>query len=108
MLFCCLLNILVFLFPVQAEKNELRDEKQRLKAEKERLEQHVRAMSAQPAGFLPHPSALSPALNMQGQATAASNKLMPFISYPGVGMWQMIPSTTLDTSHDHVLRSPVA
>lgn len=105
----CLLNILVFLFPVQAEKNELRDEKQRLKAEKERMELHVRAMGAQPAGFLPpQPSSLSPALNVQGQATAASSKLMPFISYPGVGMWQMIPQATLDTSQDHVLRPPVA
>ncbi|KAF3443750.1 hypothetical protein FNV43_RR13440 [Rhamnella rubrinervis] len=94
---------------LKAEKNELREEKQRLKAEKERLEQHVRAMSAQPAGFLPpHPSALSPAINVQGQATAASNKLIPFISYPRVGMWQMVPPATLDTSQDHVLRPPVA
>ncbi|XP_048327210.2 transcription factor ILR3 [Ziziphus jujuba] len=90
---------------LKAEKNELRDEKQRLKAEKERLEHQVRAMSRQP-GFLPHPPAVSSALNMQGPASGS--KLMPFISYPCVTMWQMMPPSTVDTSQDHVLRPPVA
>ncbi|GMP66947.1 hypothetical protein CsSME_00027095 [Camellia sinensis var. sinensis] len=88
---------------LKAEKNELRDEKQRLKEDKEKLEQQVKAMSAQP-GFLPHPSAVPAA--SQGQA--AGNKLMPFIGYPGVAMWQFIPSAVRDTSQDHVLRPPVA
>lgn len=90
---------------LKAEKNELRDEKQRLKADKDKLEQQVKAMSAQP-GFLPHPSAVPAAFGAQGQA--AGNKLMPFIGYPGVAMWQFIPSAVRDTSQDHVLHPPVA
>ncbi|XP_058210676.1 transcription factor ILR3-like [Rhododendron vialii] len=91
---------------LKAEKNELRIEKQRLKEEKEKVEQQVKAMTAQP-GFLPHPSAAMPAgYGAQGQA--ADNKLMPFISYPGVAMWQFIPPSVRDTSQDHVLRPPVA
>ncbi|GAY66686.1 hypothetical protein CUMW_250780 [Citrus unshiu] len=76
---------------LKAEKNELRDEKQRLKADKEKLEQQVKAMSA-PSGFLPHPSSI--------------NKLVPFIGYPGVAMWQFMPPVAVDTSQDHVLRPP--
>ncbi|CAL5391291.1 unnamed protein product [Camellia sinensis] len=74
---------------LKAEKTELRDEKQRLKAEKEKLEQQVKGMSAQPG-------------------MSASDKLMPFIGYPGVAMWQFIPPTVRDTSQDHVLHPPVA
>ncbi|OIV99166.1 hypothetical protein TanjilG_19662 [Lupinus angustifolius] len=50
----------------------------------------------------------------QGQATFAAqgqapgNKLVPFISYPGVAMWQFMPPASVDTSQDHVLRPPVA
>ncbi|XP_057506484.1 transcription factor ILR3-like [Actinidia eriantha] len=91
---------------LKAEKNELRDEKQRLKADKEKLEQQVKSMSAQP-GYMPHPSAVSAAaFGDQGQA--AGNKLMPFIGYPGVAMWQFIPPAVRDTSQDHVLHPPVA
>ncbi|XP_059661948.1 transcription factor ILR3-like isoform X2 [Cornus florida] len=90
---------------LKAEKNELRDEKQRLKEDKEKLEQQVKAMSAQP-GFLPHLSAMPAALAAQRQA--AGNKLMPFIGYPGVAMWQFMPPAVVDTSQDHVLRPPVA
>ena len=86
---------------LQAEKNELRDEKQKLKADKEKLEQQVKSVSALP-GFLPHPSAT---FGAEGQA---ANKLMPFIGYPGVAMWQFIPPSVRDTSQDHVLRPPVA
>ncbi|THG01393.1 hypothetical protein TEA_013431 [Camellia sinensis var. sinensis] len=74
---------------LKAEKTELRDEKQRLKAEKEKLEQQVKGMSAQPG-------------------MSAGDKLMPFIGYPGVAMWQFIPPTVRDTSQDHVLHPPVA
>nr|WIE96082.1 basic helix-loop-helix transcription factor [Loropetalum chinense var. rubrum] len=90
---------------LKAEKNELRDEKQRLKADKEKLEQQVKSIGAQPS-FLPHPSAMSAAFAAQGQA--GGNKLMPFISYPGVAMWQFMPPAAVDTSQDHVLRPPVA
>lgn len=90
---------------LKAEKNELRDEKQRLKAEKEKLEHQVKALGAQP-GFLPHPSALGEAYSAQRQA--AGNKLMPFVSYPGVAMWQYMQPAIVDTSQDHVLRPPVA
>ncbi|KAF8016370.1 hypothetical protein BT93_H1775 [Corymbia citriodora subsp. variegata] len=90
---------------LKAEKNELRDEKQRLKAEKEKLEHQLKAMSGQPS-FLPPPSAIPPAFATQGQAPG--NKLVPFIGYPGVAMWQFMPPATVDTSQDHVLRPPVA
>ncbi|PIA58473.1 hypothetical protein AQUCO_00500425v1 [Aquilegia coerulea] len=90
---------------LKSEKNELRDEKQRLKAEKEKLEQQVKAMSSQPS-FLPHPSAIPAAYAAHGQAPG--NKLMPFVGYPGVAMWQFMPPAAVDTSQDHVLRPPVA
>ena len=90
---------------LKAEKNELRDEKQRLKAEKEKLEMQVKSMNAQPA-FLPPPPAIPAAFAPQGQAPG--NKLVPFISYPGVAMWQFMPPAAVDTSQDHVLRPPVA
>ncbi|GMJ05539.1 basic Helix-Loop-Helix 105, iaa-leucine resistant3 [Hibiscus trionum] len=87
---------------LKAEKNELRDEKQRLKADKEKLEQQVKAVSAGPG----LPPAISSALAAQGQA--AGNKLMPFIGFPSVAMWQFMPPAAVDTSQDHVLRPPVA
>lgn len=88
---------------LKAEKNELRDEKQRLKVEKEKLEQQLKAMNAQPA-FLPHP----PTIPYAAQAQAGGNKLVPFIGYPGVAMWQFMQPAAVDTSQDHVLRPPVA
>lgn len=90
---------------LKAEKNELRDEKQKIKADKEKLEQQVKAFSAQPS-FMPHPSTLGAAFSAQGQA--AGSKLMPFVGYPGVAMWQFMPPAVVDTTQDHVLRPPVA
>ncbi|KAF7822858.1 transcription factor ILR3-like [Senna tora] len=90
---------------LKAEKNELRDEKQRLKAEKEKLEQQLKAINAQPS-FMPPPPAIPAAFAAQGQAPGS--KLVPFISYPGVAMWQFMPPAAVDTSQDHVLRPPVA
>ncbi|KAK7312900.1 hypothetical protein VNO77_37139 [Canavalia gladiata] len=90
---------------LKAEKNELRDEKQRLKAEKEKLEQQLKSLNAQPS-FVPPPAAIPAAFAAQGQAHG--NKLVPFISYPGVAMWQFMPPAAVDTSQDHVLRPPVA
>ncbi|KAG5596892.1 hypothetical protein H5410_038124 [Solanum commersonii] len=91
---------------LKAEKNELRDEKQRLKEEKENLEQQVKSLASKP-GFLSHPSAMGAAFTAQGQV-AAGNKLMPFIGYPSVAMWQFMQPAVVDTSQDHVLRPPVA
>lgn len=89
----------------KAEKNELRDEKQRLKAEKDNLEQQLKASTSQP-GFLHHPPPLPAAFPAPGQVVGS--KLMPFMGYPGVSMWQFLPPAAVDTSHDHVLRPPVA
>ncbi|KAF8016372.1 hypothetical protein BT93_H1777 [Corymbia citriodora subsp. variegata] len=90
---------------LKAEKNELRDEKQRLKAEKEKLEHQLKATNAQPS-FLPPPPAIPAAFATQGQAPG--NKLVPFLGYPSVAMWQFMPPAAVDTSQDHVLRPPVA
>ncbi|OIT02869.1 PREDICTED: transcription factor ILR3-like [Nicotiana attenuata] len=90
---------------LKAEKNELRDEKQRLKEEKENLEQQVKNLASKP-GFLSHPSAMGAAFTAQGQV--AGNKMMPFIGYPSVAMWQFMQPAVVDTSQDHVLRPPVA
>ncbi|MED6176069.1 Transcription factor ilr3 [Stylosanthes scabra] len=85
---------------LKAEKNELRDEKNRLKVEKENLEQQFKMPNVQPS-FVPH---APPAAKAQG----ASQKLIPFISYPGIAMWQFMPPAAVDTSKDHLLRPPVA
>lgn len=90
---------------LKAEKNELRDEKQRLKIEKDKLEQKVNSMNSQPS-YLGHPTAMRAAFAPQDQASG--NKLMPFVGYPSVAMWQFMPSSVVDTSQDHVLRPPVA
>ncbi|XP_022140291.1 transcription factor ILR3-like [Momordica charantia] len=91
---------------LKVEKNELRDEKQRLRAEKEKLELQIKAANTQAADVQRPPSALSAAFTAQGQA--AGNKLMPFIGYPGIAMWQFLPPAAIDISQDHVLRPPVA
>ncbi|XP_059661343.1 transcription factor ILR3-like [Cornus florida] len=90
---------------LKEEKNELRDEKQKIKAEKEKLEQQVKALSTQP-GFMPHPAAIPSPFAAPGQVVGG--KLMPFIGYPGVPMWQFMPPASVDTSQDHALRPPVA
>lgn len=53
-------------------------------------------MNTQPS-FLT-PPAIPAAFAAQGQAPG--NKLMPFISYPGVAMWQFMPPAAVDTSQD--------
>ncbi|KAL4310001.1 hypothetical protein GQ457_01G005570 [Hibiscus cannabinus] len=92
---------------LKAEKNELRDEKQRLKAEKEKLELQLKAMNAQPSFMPPAPPAIAAAFTA-APGQAPGNKLVPFIGYPGVAMWQFMPPAQVDTSQDHVLRPPVA
>ncbi|KAM0005992.1 putative transcription factor bHLH family [Helianthus debilis subsp. tardiflorus] len=91
---------------LKAEKNELRDEKQRLKVEKDMLEQQVKSINGGQPGYLAHPAAMRAAFAAQDQAVG--NKLMPFVSYPSVAMWQFMPSSVVDTTQDHVLRPPVA
>lgn len=83
---------------LKAEKNELREEKQRLKAEKDSLEQKIEAFSSQSSFLRAFPA--------PGQVVGS--KLVPFMGYPGVGMWQFLPPAAVDTSQDHVLRPPVA
>ncbi|KAK3188230.1 hypothetical protein Dsin_027791 [Dipteronia sinensis] len=90
---------------LKCEKNELRDEKQRLKTEKENLDRQVKALSSQPS-YLPHPPAIPAPFSAPGQVV--SGKLVPFVGYPGVSMWQFMPPAAVDTSQDHVLRPPVA
>ncbi|KAJ4837151.1 hypothetical protein Tsubulata_015894 [Turnera subulata] len=90
---------------LKAEKNELRDEKQRLKAEKENLENQMKTLSTAP-NFLPHPPAI-PA-QFPAPAQVIGSKLVPFVGYPGVSMWQFMQPAVVDTSQDHVLRPPVA
>ncbi|KAL6343574.1 hypothetical protein AAG906_024939 [Vitis piasezkii] len=83
-----------------AEKNELREEKLLLKADKERIEQQMKAISAPAAGFWPtYPAATH---------HTGANKSAVFPSYGLFPMWQYIPSSALDTSHDHELRPPAA
>ncbi|XP_045806658.1 transcription factor bHLH115-like isoform X2 [Trifolium pratense] len=86
---------------LKAEKNELRDEKNKLKLDKEKLEQQVKLTSV-------HSSFLSNAMAVKGQTASANHKLMPFIGYPGISMWQFMSPATVDTSQDHLLRPPVA
>ncbi|KAK8633480.1 hypothetical protein V6N13_014325 [Hibiscus sabdariffa] len=91
---------------LKAEKNELRDEKQRLKSEKEKLELQLKAMNMQPS-FMP-PAPAIPAAFATTQGEVPGNKLVPFIGYPGVAMWQFVPPASMDTSQDQALHPPVA
>ncbi|KAL9262764.1 Transcription factor ILR3-like protein [Drosera capensis] len=90
---------------LKAEKIELRDEKQRLKSEKEKLELRLKSVNTQP-GFPTPPPAIPAAF--AAQPPPAGSKLVPFVSYPGVAMWQFLPPAVVDTSQDHVLCPPVA
>lgn len=87
-------------FPLQqVEKNELREEKLTLKADKERMEQQLKTLAIPAAGFVPgHPAAYH----------AGPNKMAVFPSYGLVPMWQYLPPSSRDTSHDHELRPPAA
>ncbi|KAF5775486.1 putative helix-loop-helix DNA-binding domain superfamily [Helianthus annuus] len=86
---------------LKAEKNELREEKLVLKAEKAKMEQQVKSMTSNipPPGFMaPHPAAFQ----------AGANKMPVFPGYGYNPMWQYLPPSTCDTSHDHELRPPAA
>ncbi|KAD6453279.1 hypothetical protein E3N88_07984 [Mikania micrantha] len=86
---------------LKVEKNELREEKLLLKAEKAKIEQQVKSMTNNlpPPGFMtPHPAAFH----------AGTNKMAVFPGYGYVPMWQYLPQSMCDTSHDHELRPPAA
>ncbi|KAM0001855.1 putative transcription factor bHLH family [Helianthus debilis subsp. tardiflorus] len=86
---------------LKAEKNELREEKLVLKEVKAKLEQQVKAMTNNipPPGFMaPHPAAFQ----------AGANKMPVFPGYGYIPMWQYLPQSSCDTSHDHELRPPAA
>lgn len=99
---------------LKVEKNELRDEKTRLKADKERLEQHVKAMTAPPPPFMPHPMVLhptvaaNPASAAQTRTATKKGAPTPFSPYPCMTMWQWLPPAVLDTTQDTKLWSPNA
>ncbi|CAN8243748.1 unnamed protein product [Cochlearia groenlandica] len=94
---------------LKTEKTEVREEKQRLKTDKEKLEQQLQAMNVpQPSFFPAHPPMMPAAFASAPQGHTPGNKMVPFMSYPGVAMWQFMPPASVDTSQDHVLRPPVA
>ncbi|MFS8025956.1 putative transcription factor bHLH family [Helianthus anomalus] len=84
---------------LKVEKTELRDEKQKLKAEKERLEQQIKTFTRPPAtsAFFPYP-----------QSPIVDGKFVPVMGYHGVPMWPFASVPAVDTSEDHILRSPLA
>nr|GMD05200.1 transcription factor ILR3-like [Ipomoea batatas] len=87
-----------------AEKNELKDEKQKLKEEKGKLELQLKALNSRP-GFLPHPPAT--AVPFPAPHPLVGGKLVPFVGYPGIPMWQFAAPAVIDTPEDHSL-PPVA
>ncbi|KAG8385694.1 hypothetical protein BUALT_Bualt03G0071700 [Buddleja alternifolia] len=98
-------NLQAKVIELKTEKTELRDEKLKLKAEKEKIEQRVKALST-PPGFLAHPPPIHAPFAAPSQVVGS--KLVPFVGYPGIPMWQLMPPTAVDTSEDHALRPPVA
>ncbi|XP_024961887.1 transcription factor ILR3-like [Cynara cardunculus var. scolymus] len=95
-------DMVVKINELKVEKNELRDEKQKLKADKERLEQQLKACCAPPTAFYP------PAHPVMQMPPAVGGKFMPIMGFQGVPMWPFATPTAVDTSKDHVLRSPLA
>ncbi|KAF1896644.1 hypothetical protein Lal_00034343 [Lupinus albus] len=85
---------------LKAEKKELREEKLVLKADKERVEKHLKGFSIPHAGFMPPPHVAA--------YQAGMNKMAVYPNYGYVPMWQYLPISTRDTSHDHELRPPAA
>ncbi|CAL0303196.1 unnamed protein product [Lupinus luteus] len=85
---------------LKAEKKELREEKLVLKADKEKIEKHLKGFSIPHAGFMPPPHVAA----YQG----GMNKMAVYPNYGYIPMWQYLPLSTTDTSHDHELRPPAA
>ncbi|KAF5804194.1 putative transcription factor bHLH family [Helianthus annuus] len=100
-------DLLVKINELKVEKNELRDEKQKLKSEKEKLEQQLKAACCHP----PPPAFYPPVMPVPCPGPpppVGGNKFVPFMGYQGVPMWQFASPAAVDTSKDHVLRSPLA
>lgn len=97
---------------LKADKNELREEKQWLKEEKQKMEMQLKSVTAAsapaPAGFISphHPPAAYHHHAHPHPAEMSKMALVP--SYGVYPMWHYLPSTTRDTSRDHVLRPPAA
>ncbi|TKY53707.1 dimerization protein [Spatholobus suberectus] len=86
---------------LKEEKNELREEKLVLKADKERIEKQLKALPIAPAGFMPPPVAAAYQAGVNKMAVYPTN-------YGYIPMWQYLPPSARDTSHDHELRPPAA
>ena len=71
-----------------------------MKADKERIETQLKAMPISASGFMPPP----PVAAYQ----AGLNKMAVYPNYGYIPMWQYLPSSARDTSHDHELRPPAA
>ncbi|KAL2925668.1 Transcription factor ILR3 [Bienertia sinuspersici] len=76
---------------LKAEKNVLGDEKYVLVSEKEEIEQKIRVPTSYAVTY-----------------QAIGGKLMPFVNYSNVPLRQFVSQGIIDTTHDHVLRPPVA
>ncbi|XP_076948758.1 transcription factor ILR3-like [Bidens hawaiensis] len=102
-------DLLVKINELKVEKNELRDEKQKLKSEKERLEQQLKTACCHPppAAYYPPVHPVMP-VPVPGPAPVGGNKYIPYMGFQGVPMWQFASPAAVDTSKDHVLRSPLA
>ncbi|PWA79264.1 Myc-type, basic helix-loop-helix (bHLH) domain-containing protein [Artemisia annua] len=101
-------DLLVKINELKVEKNELRDEKQKLKTDKERLEQHLKStFCGPPTAFYPPAHPVMP-VPCPGPTPVGGNKFMPYMGFQGVPMWQFAPPAAVDTSKDHVHRSPLA
>jgi hypothetical protein len=61
-----------------------------------------------PPGYMTHPATYHAAAAAIAAQAHAANKGPHMAGYPGMAMWQWMPSAAVDTSQDHVLRPPVA
>ncbi|KAE8707496.1 DNA binding protein, putative isoform 2 [Hibiscus syriacus] len=90
---------------LKAEKNELRDEKQKLKTERDNLERQIKALDSKTV-FVPQATAIPTPVSTPSQVVGG--KLVPFVGFPRVSMWQFLPPAAVDISQDHILRPSVA
>ncbi|KAL8104046.1 hypothetical protein AgCh_028324 [Apium graveolens] len=81
--------------------NQLRDEAKKLKESHEDLQDKINELKPD---FLPSPVP-SP---YPGPGQFFGGKMVSFMGYPGVPIWQFTPLAAVDTTQDHVLHSPVA
>ncbi|KAJ3685798.1 hypothetical protein LUZ61_014962 [Rhynchospora tenuis] len=89
----------------KAEKIETREEKLKLKADKEKLENQIKAMTAFPPPIAFHPIPIAP---LNGHNPAGKPGTQFTAAYPNFAMWQWLPPTVLDTTHDPKMWPPNA